>query len=522
MSTFKKINLTVNAETGALIDPLDGSKLGTANLPDFYLGETSVLCISFVDSDLNAYPFAIDDSFELSIDKDFVHTVNGVEDPLMVYSGNSMFNISGDWESTALTNGKISARLNCNTVGFAQKIGNSESVLGWIEIKRYPAGLTDASIILRNKCVALNSVKASEGSPSSASPDYYTADQIDALMLEAESQVLTLDNTVPFTPTEDYHPATKKYLDDNAGSGGVSVQSNLFVNGNFSIWQRSTDDTAVTTTRKYVADRFAVRAVAGTLAHVLKSTTVPTGSRSKYSLELNGAAGVTTVTIDQRIAAMNVPKSTVYFSAYIYNGSGAAFTPTLYVSTPSASDNWTTSTVRNGAGSGESLQECADSAWMKVYWAADISGYTDIANGLEFKLAIPSGSLVSGDTVRVADVILTYGSSFIEPIVKTYSQEYMDCLHYYWRNTSASAFGAYSLYASAAGQGASAAMSYTCIMRIAPTGTIIGTWVASNCAQPTVSATNTTTFAINATASAAGRVSFYNPADTGLSFDAEL
>jgi len=31
---------------------------------------------------------------------------------------------------------------------------------------------------------------------------------------------LELDNTTPFTPTADYEPATKKYVDDNAGSGG--------------------------------------------------------------------------------------------------------------------------------------------------------------------------------------------------------------------------------------------------------------------------------------------------------------
>ena len=452
MSTFKKINLTVNAETGALIDPSDGAKLNTASLPDFCLGETSILCLSFVDSSLNAYPFAAEDSFELSIDKDFVHTVNGVEDPLMAYSADSMFNLSGDWDSTSLAAGKISVRINCNTTGFVSKIGSSESVMAWIEIQRYPAGLTDASIILRNKCVTRNSVKAAEGSPASASPDYYTALQIDVLMTEAESRVLATDNTTEYTPTADYHPATKKYVDDNAGSGGISVQSNILINGNFAIWQRSTDDTAVTTTRKYVADRFAVRAVAGTLAHVLRSTTVPTSSRSKYSLELTGAAGVTTVTIDQRIEALNVPKSTVYFSAYIYNGSGVAFTPTLYVSTPSASDNWTTSAVCNGAGAGESLQECADSTWTKVYWTADISGYSNIVNGLEFKLAIPSGSLVSGDTVRIADAVLTYGSAYVEPIVKHYSQIYDECLRYYWKQIAQQAFGGYGYYAASAGQ----------------------------------------------------------------------
>ena len=36
--------------------------------------------------------------------------------------------------------------------------------------------------------------------------------------------VLMLNNTMAFTPTGDYQPATKKYVDDMAGSGGVDIQ----------------------------------------------------------------------------------------------------------------------------------------------------------------------------------------------------------------------------------------------------------------------------------------------------------
>lgn len=34
--------------------------------------------------------------------------------------------------------------------------------------------------------------------------------------------VLMKDNTTAFTPTANYHPATKKYVDEHAGSGGIS------------------------------------------------------------------------------------------------------------------------------------------------------------------------------------------------------------------------------------------------------------------------------------------------------------
>jgi hypothetical protein len=43
-----------------------------------------------------------------------------------------------------------------------------------------------------------------------------------------KSNVLELDNTTPFTPDADYEPATKKYVDDNAGGGGASVSDEAY------------------------------------------------------------------------------------------------------------------------------------------------------------------------------------------------------------------------------------------------------------------------------------------------------
>lgn len=34
------------------------------------------------------------------------------------------------------------------------------------------------------------------------------------------TEFLSKTNTTSYTPTADYHPATKKYVDDNAGSSG--------------------------------------------------------------------------------------------------------------------------------------------------------------------------------------------------------------------------------------------------------------------------------------------------------------
>jgi len=211
------------------------------------------------------------------------------------------------------------------------------------------------------------------------------------------------------------------------------LQDNIFINGGFDVWQRTTDDTGVTTTRKYVADRWGVLTGAGTLAHVQRSTTLRTGARSKYALQLDGAAGVTTVDVSQRIeAAMTgLYKQVVVFSCYVYNGSGADFTPTLFASTPGGADDWSSPTVRNGGGSGESLQSCTDSAWTLVTWTADISGYTNINNGVEFRLRIPSGSLVAGDAVRLAEFNLVPGSVATPFVGRPIAAEIGLCERYY-------------------------------------------------------------------------------------------
>lgn len=217
-----------------------------------------------------------------------------------------------------------------------------------------------------------------------------------------------------------------------ANASAVARVDNIFINGSLDVWQRTTNDTAVSTTRKYVADMWHVVTGSGTLTNVQQSTTVRSGALSKYSLEMVGTAGVGAVEIGQRIwnDAAAKYKRTVAFSVYIYNGSGAAFTPKLYARTPSAANNWTTNTAQNGGGFGEDLQSCADAAWTKVTWSADISGYTDIDNGFGITIQIPSGSLVASDTVRFAEFNLTPGSAFPPMKLTSFDEQYPRCLPY--------------------------------------------------------------------------------------------
>lgn len=57
-----------------------------------------------------------------------------------------------------------------------------------------------------------------------------TGDQ-DLTSYATKTNVLELDNTSAFTPDADYEPATKKYVDDNAGGGGAPLTVTLGTTG---------------------------------------------------------------------------------------------------------------------------------------------------------------------------------------------------------------------------------------------------------------------------------------------------
>ncbi len=62
-----------------------------------------------------------------------------------------------------------------------------------------------------------------------------TGDQ-DLSTLALKTNVLELDNTTAFTPDADYEPATKKYVDDNAGSGSATYSVGDFAQGGIVFW----------------------------------------------------------------------------------------------------------------------------------------------------------------------------------------------------------------------------------------------------------------------------------------------
>jgi hypothetical protein len=204
-----------------------------------------------------------------------------------------------------------------------------------------------------------------------------------------------------------------------ADSAVLAQRRNVLINSSFEVWNEATAATS-SATQAWRAECWYVTA-SGAAVTSERSTTVRTSNRARYSIQLNGAASVTTVQLGHRIESCDVPKiaGTVTFQAWVYNGSGASFQPSLLVYTAGSIDSWGAPTARLT----QTLQSCADAAWTQVSHTVDISGYTNLANGVTIELRIPSGSMVAGDTVRIMEPMLCLAgqvASFeVEPVPET-------------------------------------------------------------------------------------------------------
>lgn len=217
----------------------------------------------------------------------------------------------------------------------------------------------------------------------------------------------------------------------------LSSFKNGFINGNLQVWQRGTTAKSCTNTasaataqaKTWRADRWFARPSGAAITYA-QSSSVPTGAIARYSALLTGAASVTTVDFGQRIESIDAITSWQRertFSAYIYNDTGAAFTPKLRLNTPSAADDYATNTNRLDA----TLQACASGAWTQVSATFTGSSYTNATNGIEVVLQIPSGSMdAAGKSVRITQLQCEPGSVVTAQEPRLITHEIQLCQRY--------------------------------------------------------------------------------------------
>lgn len=220
-----------------------------------------------------------------------------------------------------------------------------------------------------------------------------------------------------------------------AAANVTSLQrKNHIINGSFNIWQRGTAvATATSATRNYLADRIFVNPAGANVTQQQQTYSAAfTGAVTQNALRIDGAASVTTVNIGTRLESSNMFSllRTVTFSCYIYNNTAGSFTPSLLLGTPAAVDDFTTVTNKLT----QTLQACPVGAYTQVSYSVDISGYTNINNGLQVEIQIPTGVLVAAQLIYVKEMQLEPGSSVTNFEYKLFSEDYFECKRYFQKS----------------------------------------------------------------------------------------
>lgn len=212
---------------------------------------------------------------------------------------------------------------------------------------------------------------------------------------------------------------------------GPAIHAEALVNGSMLIWQRGTSGSCPAGSRTYHADRWWTNPAGAAVTASRFSTIGATAWLSPYAKLITGATSVTTCEIaGQRIESYLIPyiKTTITISAVIANVTGASLTVDLLLGTPTTTDNFTTVTNRLT----QSLTAITSGSTARVSHTVDISGYTQINNGLEIKFRAPSGALDSGAKyIVIGDIQIDRSSTFSFFRFRPFPEELLRCQRYY-------------------------------------------------------------------------------------------
>jgi microcystin-dependent protein len=184
-------------------------------------------------------------------------------------------------------------------------------------------------------------------------------------------------------------------LESLISSLGSSLNGlNFLAGGNFDkpTWLTPSGVSAPAASFTFNQEAFWVKPVGAAVTY-RRSTTVP-DTLSLTSAEIEGAASVQEVDFGQDVLSyISGPmRQNVTMSVYIYNETGASFTPIFRIDTPDAEDSFSSTANRHS----QNLQECVNGQWTKVFQTVDLSSMVNITNGIRFYIRIPNGSLNDG------------------------------------------------------------------------------------------------------------------------------
>lgn len=310
---------------------------------------------------------------------------------------------------------------------------------------------------------------------------------------------------------------------------------NLVINGNFDIWQRGTSNSAAAGSVRYLADRWSTNSVGSTTANSQQSfgiqAAVPLNPRFFHRSVVVSSAGASnfanltqniedvTVTQGQTIAlgfwakADTTRNIAVEFTQNFGSGGGTEVTsisPTIFSLTSSWQKFALTTTLPGIVTTVSSSIET--SSLRLIFWFDAGSSFNARTN----TLGQQSG------TFDIASVQIEVGS-VSSPMELLPAAETWDlCTRYYAKLGGVS--GAMRAYFYSGGVDTfGIPVYYPSRTRIIPVVTKVGTWTATNCAQPSVTGITETGCTLQAAQSGTGVSSFYCvDANTYLTVDAEF
>jgi len=244
----------------------------------------------------------------------------------------------------------------------------------------------------------------------------------------------------------------KKYVDDNAGGGGIG--QNFLINGSFRVAQRGTTFDATTTPLNsddtYLLDRWLLLSDGNDVVDVSQSTTViPDGIKASIKLEVetaNKQFGILQILENEDAMAFAGKKASLTFQArmaaaddnthslkaIVLAWDGAADTVTsdvvnAWLATPTYVANWT--------GENTPASNTLTTSWQ-TFTIENISIDTaSMANLAVFIFCDQTDGAVD-DVVYITGVKLEVGESATDFVPRLYQDEYDMCLRFYEHSAS--------------------------------------------------------------------------------------
>ncbi|BDD90857.1 hypothetical protein PanNE5_02970 [Pandoraea sp. NE5] len=324
--------------------------------------------------------------------------------------------------------------------------------------------------------------------------------------------------------TQSQHAVQLAQVQSVAGISGSPSNRNKLVNG----WAYIAQDTArsLSTSPQYgLVDMVAAWASGGSVSAgtITQDTASPVG-RTGYAVKLAGVTLTGSGQVSWRYRmdaaeALKLKNQTSQFQIAVQHDVGSAINYTVVVRKPTVADNYTGTTVISTS---SAVSVPSGTPTKLVPFASGVA-LGDVSNGIEIEVQAACGAVTTKnfwftewqiEEGMVAGPFEYRPISIDMPACERVFQKIGFSANTYTLGQRGNAAAANTQYMNA---------FYRVRMRAAPAGSVVGTWVVSNCSQPGISACSDNSTLILTTATAAGDFYFLlNSASTGIVLDSRL